>query len=141
MVGVDVDADALEIAEDNLDELGADNTELVRANVVDGLPWRSSADGLFDTVVMNPPFGTKTQRGVDMAFLRAGFEVRDPGGASAGGEGGALAQGAGPGERPWYGRGTALGRKELRDERPLSPPHPPARPKPQAAVLFPCFGF
>jgi rRNA N6-adenosine-methyltransferase METTL5 len=74
-VGVDIDADALAISRANLDELGVeDMTELVCADVTAARrPWRA---GLFDTVVMNPPFGTKAHRGADVAFLRVGWEVR-----------------------------------------------------------------
>ena len=40
-----------------------------------------AGENLFDTALMNPPFGTR-QKGVDMAFLRAGLDaVRGGGGA------------------------------------------------------------
>lgn len=72
VVGVDIDPDALTIAQENLSELDIDNVDLVNADVTRAPLWRCGQ--LFDTVVMNPPFGTKT-RGVDMHFLRAGWEA------------------------------------------------------------------
>ena len=74
VVGVDIDADALSIMQDNVAELELDGViDLYRGDVAAGLPWRGPA--LFDTVVMNPPFGNKTQRGIDMVFLRAGLDL------------------------------------------------------------------
>ena len=35
----------------------------------------------FDTVLMNPPFGTKSNEGIDMRFLAAGLAAVVPGGA------------------------------------------------------------
>ncbi|KAG2489136.1 hypothetical protein HYH03_012362 [Edaphochlamys debaryana] len=77
VVGVDVDPEALAQAADNAaqfeDEEGRPlPIDLLLADVR-GLP------GVLpllraDTVIMNPPFGTK-QKGVDMAFLRAAFSV------------------------------------------------------------------
>jgi len=32
-------------------------------------------NNLFDTVMMNPPFGTKNNRGLDMVFLKRGIEI------------------------------------------------------------------
>ncbi|XP_063238530.1 rRNA N6-adenosine-methyltransferase METTL5 [Bacillus rossius redtenbacheri] len=73
-VGFDVDRDALRVARANVEELG--NVDLVECDVRllsaaddDVLNWR------FDTVVMNPPFGTKRNRGLDMEFLRAGLRL------------------------------------------------------------------
>ncbi|EWM22042.1 methyltransferase-like protein 5 [Nannochloropsis gaditana] len=71
-VGVDADPDALSTARGNLDKLEL-NFSLLQADIVvnNGLPFRRviSEGSNFDTVIMNPPFGTKNQ-GVDMLFVR-----------------------------------------------------------------------
>jgi rRNA N6-adenosine-methyltransferase METTL5 len=71
VVGVDVDEAALHVAAENAEEMDAGGVlDLVRADVV-----RLSAAagggllGEVDTVVMNPPFGTK-RRGMDVCFLQ-----------------------------------------------------------------------
>ncbi|GAB5035585.1 methyltransferase-like protein 5 [Nannochloropsis oceanica] len=77
-VGVDADPDALAIAQTNLHGMNVE-CALLRADVVAeaGVPFRSrSSDGssMFDTVLMNPPFGTKNQ-GVDLLFVKRGLAV------------------------------------------------------------------
>ena len=70
-VGVDVDPGALAIARENVAEYEVD-VELVHSDVA-SLPFAHLAgDGspLFDTVVMNPPFGTRN-KGIDVVFLKA----------------------------------------------------------------------
>ena len=71
VVGVDVDADALAIAADNVEENYEDvrpdgPLDLVRADVRDVSRLRLCAD----TVVMNPPFGTR-RAGADVEFLQS----------------------------------------------------------------------
>ena len=47
----------------------------------EGIVFGAAGTNAFDTALMNPPFGTR-QKGVDMAFLRAGLDaVRAGGGA------------------------------------------------------------
>lgn len=72
VIGVDIDQDALNIGLENIqgyeDELPID---LVCGNVSDlGLQERLTAD----TVIMNPPFGTR-RKGADTEFLRAAFNI------------------------------------------------------------------
>ena len=84
VIGYDIDAQALEIARKNLEEFGFGNDEdsdgycdLVLSDVTQN--WEPTCDqdanikqdgniphlsGAFDTVVMNPPFGTKHNRGI-----------------------------------------------------------------------------
>jgi rRNA N6-adenosine-methyltransferase METTL5 len=65
VLAVDVDAPALSIAAENVDHFDiADRVDLLHADVL-----RLNLRRQVDTVVMNPPFGTK-RRGVDMAFLQ-----------------------------------------------------------------------
>ncbi|PNW80268.1 hypothetical protein CHLRE_08g384700v5 [Chlamydomonas reinhardtii] len=77
VVGVDIDPDALEVAAENIQEVAGGEEEglpidLVLADVR-ALPLTQPLLQA-DTVIMNPPFGTK-QKGVDMAFLAAAFSV------------------------------------------------------------------
>lgn len=72
VIGIDVDIDALDIAVANVQEFEeALPIDLVRCNVTSV----SRLDRLSaDTVIMNPPFGTRT-RGADLQFLRAAFQI------------------------------------------------------------------
>lgn len=75
VLGVDVDAAALRLAAANAEAAGAPPAlDLLRADVLDAAGPRADAPlGAVDTVVMNPPFGTK-RRGVDTAFLQAAVQ-------------------------------------------------------------------
>lgn len=64
VVGVDIDEDALSTARENVVEYDMEDTvDLLRMDVCDMTLMKR-----FDTVVMNPPFGTK-RHGIDMQFL------------------------------------------------------------------------
>lgn len=68
-IGFDIDSDALEIASRNCVEFESDNFELVQCDVQQILlchKWKKK----FDTIVMNPPFGTKNNKGIDLEFLQ-----------------------------------------------------------------------
>ncbi|RKP08135.1 S-adenosyl-L-methionine-dependent methyltransferase [Thamnocephalis sphaerospora] len=72
LIGLDIDQDAIDIAQQNAEEQEIE-IDFIRTNVADdALPIRS---GYVDTVLMNPPFGTKTRPGVDMLFLKKGIEL------------------------------------------------------------------
>ncbi|CAM6111674.1 unnamed protein product [Calypogeia fissa] len=71
VIGVDIDSDALEIAKDNVLELEVE-MDLLQANL-QTLPWRGP---VVDTVVMNPPFGTR-RKGADMEFLSAALKIAE----------------------------------------------------------------
>uniref|UniRef100_A0ABZ3NNJ6 Methyltransferase-like protein 5 n=1 Tax=Rattus norvegicus TaxID=10116 RepID=A0ABZ3NNJ6_RAT len=66
-VGFDIDEDALEIFNKNVEEFELTNVDMIQCDVY-SLSSRMSK--LFDTVIMNPPFGTKNNKGTDMAFLK-----------------------------------------------------------------------
>ena len=72
VIGVDLDSDALEIARENIDEF-EDHLpiDLVQSSV-QALILQPRIQA--DTVIMNPPFGTRT-KGADMEFLRAAFRI------------------------------------------------------------------
>ncbi|SCZ90785.1 BZ3500_MvSof-1268-A1-R1_Chr1-3g02248 [Microbotryum saponariae] len=90
VLSVDIDSDALEIAKQNVEEIDMeDEIELVNARIGDiaedssigeGLPsleeYLANRDGerRFDTVVMNPPFGS-WRKGIDMVFLESACEL------------------------------------------------------------------
>lgn len=71
-VGFDIDPDAIKIAQENSDsfEVNIDfvNTDLSKATL-DGFK------GKLDTIIMNPPFGTKNNKGVDMVLLKKAIDV------------------------------------------------------------------
>lgn len=77
VIGCDIDKDALEIAQHNAGMLEIDNLELVHLDIgsrpgshLPPLPLMRA-----DTVVMNPPFGTKKNAGIDMNFLEQASRV------------------------------------------------------------------
>eukprot|EP00976_Prorocentrum_cordatum_P004555 89401-Prorocentrum_minimum.AAC.2 len=69
-IGVDIDDTALEVAQENINGFEDMYIDLVQCDIehVGGLGLRA------DTVLMNPPFGTR-RKGADMEFLRAGFAI------------------------------------------------------------------
>lgn len=72
VTGFDVDPDALATFQQNLEEFEMEQVDLVMCDVARlGGEWR----GKVDTVVMNPPFGTKHNKGLDMKFLQAGLSL------------------------------------------------------------------
>jgi len=74
VLAVDVDPDALQIAQDNVAEFEGAPIDFLRSDVA----CFGATQGAFglrcDTVVMNPPFGTK-RKGADIEFLRAAAAV------------------------------------------------------------------
>ncbi len=75
VTGFDIDDDALGVCTDNMEGFEIDNYDLVRADVIREDTLFGKLAKQFDTVVMNPPFGTKHNRGADMAFLRRGLQL------------------------------------------------------------------
>src|SRR5690606_24141684 len=80
VTGVEVDSNALRICLENLETTEMlDFVELVHMDVFQyGLQMKrhlkKTGEKFFDTVVMNPPFGTK-KKGLDMKFLRTAVEM------------------------------------------------------------------
>ena len=63
VAGFDIDFDALELAKRNLEDIGVDAVELIQCDVRNIESVLARGD-LFDTVIMNPPFGTKNNAGM-----------------------------------------------------------------------------
>ena len=73
VIGIDVDVDALEIARANIDEFEDPPLPIdLIQSTVQALALQPHL--VADTVIMNPPFGTR-QKGADMDFLRAAFKI------------------------------------------------------------------
>ncbi|KAG7174375.1 rRNA N6-adenosine-methyltransferase METTL5-like [Homarus americanus] len=73
--GFDIDDNALEICRENLEEMEIISAELLQVDVKDlGAP-HSRFLKFFDTVVLNPPFGTKHNQGADMEFLKVALDI------------------------------------------------------------------
>jgi len=72
VLGLDLDPDALDTCQQNLEAFDIDNVDLINGNVTD-------ADQIlrqkFDVVIMNPPFGTKHNKGLDLLFLEKGIKL------------------------------------------------------------------
>ncbi|XP_076645196.1 rRNA N(6)-adenosine-methyltransferase Mettl5-like [Halictus rubicundus] len=72
VVGFEVDTDALQIHSRNCSDLEL-FVEVVQCDVLQYLPGKF--EKYFDTVVMNPPFGTKRNAGMDMKFLEVATKL------------------------------------------------------------------
>lgn len=71
----DIDNDALEICKGNLEELEIVSAELVQADVHVLASSHPRLVKHFDTVLLNPPFGTKRNQGADLEFVRVALEL------------------------------------------------------------------
>ncbi|CAO2603246.1 rRNA N6-adenosine-methyltransferase METTL5 [Lemmus lemmus] len=65
--GFDLDEQALEIFTRNVEEFELTDVDMIQCDVC-SLCNRMSK--VFDTIIMNPPFGTKNNKATDMAFLK-----------------------------------------------------------------------
>jgi predicted RNA methylase len=73
VIGIDLDADALATFKENATAFEMDNIDMIQADVTQLAG--SNMDKKFDTVVMNPPFGTKHNKGIDLAFVKQGLKL------------------------------------------------------------------
>ncbi|XP_063590003.1 rRNA N6-adenosine-methyltransferase METTL5-like [Penaeus indicus] len=73
--GFDIDSDALQICQENLEELEVPSIELIQTDVKLLAGDQSKFHKFFDTVVLNPPFGTKHNHGSDMEFLKVALDI------------------------------------------------------------------
>lgn len=72
-IGFDIDVAALKISEKNREKANCDNIDFVQCDVqnLENSRWHK----MFDTVIMNPPFGTKNNKGIDLEFLRIALSL------------------------------------------------------------------
>ncbi|XP_071803241.1 rRNA N(6)-adenosine-methyltransferase METTL5-like [Asterias amurensis] len=74
-IGFDVDEDALDICAQNVEDFDLrSNVDLIQCDLTSSDligRWHNQ----FDTVIMNPPFGTKHNKGIDMVFLRQALDL------------------------------------------------------------------
>jgi len=72
VTGFDVDQDALEQFQENISDFEIDNIDLINMDIESlNEGWANK----FDTVIMNPPFGTKHNKGLDLKFLQTGIKM------------------------------------------------------------------
>ncbi|EIE18452.1 S-adenosyl-L-methionine-dependent methyltransferase [Coccomyxa subellipsoidea C-169] len=71
VIGVDIDSDALDTAQGNLDSFEDLQMDLLQCSIAE---LERQPRLTADTVIMNPPFGTR-RKGADLDFLRAAFRV------------------------------------------------------------------
>ena len=74
VLGIDIDESAIKTAKKNISEIYDENGEIDFLNC-SALNLPSSLHSKFDTVIMNPPFGTKV-KGIDIKFLEVAEKVR-----------------------------------------------------------------
>uniref|UniRef100_A0A182IUK6 Uncharacterized protein n=2 Tax=Anopheles atroparvus TaxID=41427 RepID=A0A182IUK6_ANOAO len=73
VIGVEIDPDAIENFRSNCEEFEVENVDCVQADVL--RLGETYGQRTFDTVLLNPPFGTKQNSGIDMAFLRVALDL------------------------------------------------------------------
>jgi rRNA N6-adenosine-methyltransferase METTL5 len=84
-VAFDIDEDVIKEAWDNFDYFELENkVDLVQVDLSKTLDKDADVDKrlrkpYFDTIMMNPPFGT-VEKGIDMKMLQAGYQALKPGG-------------------------------------------------------------
>lgn len=70
VTGIDIDEDALDILRENRNDFEMDgNIDMILADITD-VNSLEKMHKKFDTVIMNPPFGTKHNKGIDMIFVK-----------------------------------------------------------------------
>ncbi|CAL1582347.1 unnamed protein product [Knipowitschia caucasica] len=72
-IGFDIDNEALEIFRRNAEEFEISNLDFVQCDI-SSLELEAYSSK-FDTVIMNPPFGTKRNQGIDMIFLKTALKL------------------------------------------------------------------
>jgi putative methylase len=70
-LGIEIDPDALNIAKENVSEMEVEGIDLMQGDIRD----LCLKEQIVDTVVMNPPFGTKNNEGIDVLFLQQALRL------------------------------------------------------------------
>lgn len=75
VIGFEIDQDAIQIAKANIDEMEIENVDFVTMDINNILLNIDKGEmkcfqNKFDTVLINPPFGTKKNAGTDIQFLK-----------------------------------------------------------------------
>ncbi|CAH0406353.1 unnamed protein product [Chilo suppressalis] len=73
VMSMDIDGDALKIFNNNLEDMEVTNVDAIQCDFLNTSVFRW--ENYFDTVLMNPPFGTKNNSGIDMKFLQMGLAL------------------------------------------------------------------
>lgn len=77
VLGIDIDSDALDLCKQNLADIldeDASKYDLLQADVTNS-PLMERFHKSFHTVITNPPFGTKNNKGMDVTFLRTALDI------------------------------------------------------------------
>uniref|UniRef100_A0A1A9VWC4 Methyltransferase-like protein 5 n=1 Tax=Glossina austeni TaxID=7395 RepID=A0A1A9VWC4_GLOAU len=71
-IGFELDPEALNVFHSNITEMEIPTIDGIQENVLSlGQKW----ENVFDTVITNPPFGTKNNPGLDILFIKAGIHL------------------------------------------------------------------
>lgn len=68
VIGLEIDGDAVDVFNTNVTDMEIESVDCIQCDILDPKVMQR-LEGKFDTVVMNPPFGTKNNAGIDMKFL------------------------------------------------------------------------
>uniref|UniRef100_A0A6M2DEZ5 Methyltransferase-like protein 5 n=1 Tax=Xenopsylla cheopis TaxID=163159 RepID=A0A6M2DEZ5_XENCH len=72
-VGFEIDPDAIAIHLNNVNEMEIESYDIINCDVLTDVDERWNC--VFDTVVLNPPFGTKHNAGIDIKFLQTALRI------------------------------------------------------------------
>ncbi|XP_067645708.1 rRNA N6-adenosine-methyltransferase Mettl5-like [Eurosta solidaginis] len=72
--GFEIDEDALDNFHTNITEMELPGLDCVLCDVLT-LPDSKKWENAFDTIITNPPFGTKKNSGIDMCFVKTGISL------------------------------------------------------------------
>lgn len=93
VIGFEIDQEALGTFQENVEDQDLNNIECIQCDLIEYLPEKYiffftimiytdlifvlRFNKKFDTIIMNPPFGTKHNAGIDMKFLKTALSLSD----------------------------------------------------------------